>query len=76
MAVNMSYLWQEKLTANLSDHRIFLQRVNQQTESIEIFYGTANGWFGDCLIAATDKGICWLDLAPTPDSLNDILNTM
>ena len=72
MAVNISYSWQEKLTVNLSNHRIFLQRVNQQPESIEIFYGTAKGWFGDCLIAATDKGVCWLNLAPTPDSLAEL----
>jgi len=72
MTINISYSWQEKLTVNLSDHRIFLQRVNQQTESTEIFYGTAKGWFGDCLIAATDKGVCWLNLAPTSDSLAEL----
>ena len=57
---------------NLSGHRIFLQQVNQQIESTDIFYGTGKSWFGDCLIGATDKGVCWLDPMPTADSLNKL----
>jgi len=37
-----------------------------------ITYGYAQAWFGDCLIAATAHGTCWLDLNPQAEALSKL----
>jgi AraC family transcriptional regulator of adaptative response/methylated-DNA-[protein]-cysteine methyltransferase len=48
------------------------QRSDQDCGRVSISWGIAPGWFGDCLIAATSAGICWLDLAPSGATLAQI----
>jgi AraC family transcriptional regulator of adaptative response/methylated-DNA-[protein]-cysteine methyltransferase len=39
-------------------------------KALTITYGVGQSWFGDCLIAATEQGICWLDIKPQAESLD------
>ena len=39
-------------------------------QSLTITYGIGQSWFGNCLIAATEQGICWLDIKPRADSVD------
>ena len=39
---------------------------------LTITYGIGRSWFGSCLIATTSQGICWLDLKPRAESLNQL----
>jgi AraC family transcriptional regulator of adaptative response/methylated-DNA-[protein]-cysteine methyltransferase len=48
------------------------QRGDQDSSPVSISWGIAPGWFGDCLIAVTSVGICWLDLAPSGATLAQI----
>lgn len=33
-----------------------------------ISYGRIPGWFGDCMVATSEHGVCWLDLRPGSDA--------
>jgi AraC family transcriptional regulator of adaptative response/methylated-DNA-[protein]-cysteine methyltransferase len=48
------------------------QPSDQDCSPVSISWGVTPGWFGDCLIAATSAGICWLDLAPSGATLAQI----
>lgn len=39
---------------------------------LTITYGFGQSWFGSCLIATTTQGICWLDLKPRAESLDQL----
>jgi len=34
----------------------------------QLKWGLAAGWFGDCVLAWSEAGLCWLDLSPRIDS--------
>jgi AraC family transcriptional regulator of adaptative response/methylated-DNA-[protein]-cysteine methyltransferase len=70
--MNISYSWQKALSNHLDDQQLFLRCRDQQNDPVDIYYGTGQSWFGECLIATTVKGICWLDLAPHAESLNEL----
>jgi AraC family transcriptional regulator of adaptative response/methylated-DNA-[protein]-cysteine methyltransferase len=41
-------------------------------QSLTITYGIGQSWFGNCLIAATEQGICWLDIKPRADLVDQL----
>ncbi len=65
---------QEKLVAShkLPGVRLELRRADRKDVSIR--YGVVPGRFGDCLIAGTAAGICWLDPAPSHASVSELQN--
>lgn len=65
---------QEKPEAASEGLRLTLQPRGSGETSVRIRYGIVPGRFGDCLIAATDHGICWLDLRPSRETVSELCN--
>jgi AraC family transcriptional regulator of adaptative response/methylated-DNA-[protein]-cysteine methyltransferase len=66
---------QEKLASFPATVSVVTQTREDRRHSkqpLTITYGTGRSWFGDCLIAATDQGICWLDIKPGVESLEQL----
>jgi AraC family transcriptional regulator of adaptative response/methylated-DNA-[protein]-cysteine methyltransferase len=47
--------------------------IKQRGKGIEIRYGTHTTPFGDCFIAATQRGVCWLSFLPDGDDIQVLL---
>ena len=45
------------------------------SDPVDICYGYVHCWFGKCLIAWTEHGICWLDPQPASGSLAELEQT-
>jgi AraC family transcriptional regulator, regulatory protein of adaptative response / methylated-DNA-[protein]-cysteine methyltransferase len=45
------------------------------SEPVDICYGFVHSWIGECLIAWTELGICWLEPQPGPRSLAELEQT-
>jgi AraC family transcriptional regulator of adaptative response/methylated-DNA-[protein]-cysteine methyltransferase len=52
--------------------RLTLRQRGVDTAPISMRYGIASSWFGDCLLAWTDEGICWLNPRPCPESVSEL----
>jgi AraC family transcriptional regulator of adaptative response/methylated-DNA-[protein]-cysteine methyltransferase len=55
--------------------KLTLRLRGEDSERINICYGFVHSWFGKCLIAWTEQGICWLDPQPTAGSLAELEQT-
>jgi len=63
---------QDQLIAVRPGAEVAIRRRGKDRRPQKILYGIAGGWFGECLIASTDKGMCWLDLRPGPAALEEL----
>jgi len=52
--------------------RLTLRQRGVDTAPISMRYGIVSSWFGDCLLAWTDAGICWLNPRPRAESISEL----
>lgn len=55
--------------------KLSLRVYGVDSEPVDIFYGFVRCWFGECLIAWTDLGICWLEPQRGSRSLDELEHT-
>jgi O-6-methylguanine DNA methyltransferase len=64
----------DKLLPRRHRPSLTLELHGASTDKARITCGFAPGPFGDCLVATSDRGICWLDPAPTRSAISQLQN--
>ena len=64
-------LRRQKVLAPLNA-KLTLRRRGSDSDPVHICYGFVYSWFGKCLIAWTEHGICWLDPQPAAAALFEL----